>query len=121
MSDVTTNSSVDVAVVVTEALRPFKVAYVFRVAVLTAVVVGVIALGAVVFSTAGSGAAASTVVVAAVVGWFATPGLRSWFGRYTGFVAWVKRRAFTVAWQNGKDLRAGFAGEIAVARKLYGL
>lgn len=121
MSDMKTNSGAEVAVVVAEALRPFKVAYAFRVAVLTAVVVSGITLGSVVFSTAGFGAAASTVVVAAVVGWFVTRGVRAWFGRYAGFVSWVKRRAFTIAWTNGKDLRAGFAGEIAVARKLYGL
>lgn len=102
MSDVKTGSGADVAVVVTEALRPFRVAYVFRVAVLTAVVVGVITLGSVVFSMAGFGAGAFTVVVA--VG-----------------VARVKRRAFTIVRPNGKGLRAGFAGEIAVARKLYGL
>lgn len=121
MSDVTTNSDTDVSVIVADALRPFKLAYAVRVAVLTGVVVGVIALGSVVFSAAGVGAAASTVVVAVVVSWFATRGMRSWFGRYAGFVSWVKRRAFTLAWPSGKDLRAGFAGEIAVARKLYGL
>lgn len=93
MSDVKTGSGADVAVavVVTEALRPFRVAYVFRVAVLTAVVVGVITLGSVVFSMAGFGAGAFTVVVA--VG-----------------VARVKRRAFTIVRPNGKGFAGWFCG-----------